>query len=326
LGIGKGLVLSGIFDSPNIPGQDKKEGDADTDTTTETAAPPPPPPGANGAPPPPPPPGMKGMLIFAHFNYYNIILPYYIIAPATPERNKRHPTIKMKGFQWSKLRTRQIQNTMWVKVKYDKYHSQLPYEEIENLFGAKIIEEKPKGKSSIQAYMRIRVNIWYTDTGAKKNVSVLDPRRAQNVGILLTKFKCNNDELRDAILTMNESVLDLETMDQLIKYVPTTDEMTAIKTFMDAQAQKPEDERSTLGKPEEFFLSVSSSPFSVIFTNTFQLNSINKVAERMKMLHFKLQFPDKLYNAKPDVRAAFSALKQLRESPKIFGMMEVCSI
>eukprot|EP00026_Physarum_polycephalum_P002187 Phypoly_transcript_02192.p1 GENE.Phypoly_transcript_02192~~Phypoly_transcript_02192.p1 ORF type:complete len:950 (+),score=214.97 Phypoly_transcript_02192:198-2852(+) len=257
---------------PKIPEAKKEDAVADAEITTEMAAPPPPP-GLNGAPPPPPPPGMK--------------------APATPERNKRHPTIKMKGFQWTKLRTRQIQNTMWVKVKYDKYQSQLPYEEIETLFGAKVIEEKPK------------------DTGAKKNVSVLDPRRAQNVGILLTKFKCSNDELRNAILTMNESVLDLETMNQLIKYVPTTDEITAIRTFIEAQNQKPEEERSTLGKPEEFFIS---------------LNSINKVAERMKMLHFKLQFPDKLYGAKPDVRTAFNALKQLRESPKMFGMMEMILI
>lgn len=83
---------------------------------------------------------------------------------------------------------------------------------------------------------------------------------------------------------MNESVLDLETMNQLIKYVPTSDEITAIKAFLTAQAEKPEEERSTLGKPEEFFLS---------------LNSINKVAERMKMLYYKLQFPDKLYGAKP---------------------------
>jgi Formin Homology 2 Domain len=115
-------------------------------------------------------------------------------------------------------------------VTFERYASKLPYEEIESLFGAAVIEEKPK------------------DTGAKKNVSVLDSRRAQNVGmyldfvskycfsrfiitifsftgILLTKFKCTNDELKEAILTMNESVLDLETMNQLIKYIPTTDEV-----------------------------------------------------------------------------------------------------
>ncbi len=56
-------------------------------------------------------------------------------------------------------------------------------------------------------------------------MSVLDPRRAQNVGILLTKFKCSNEELKEAILTMNESVLDLETMNQLIKYVPKKEEV-----------------------------------------------------------------------------------------------------
>lgn len=67
-----------------------------------------------------------------------------------------------------------------------------------------------------------------SDTGAKKNVSVLDPRRAQNVGILLTKFKCTNEELKEAILTMNESVLDLETMNQLIKYVPQSEEVCLI--------------------------------------------------------------------------------------------------
>lgn len=55
----------------------------------------------------------------------------------------------MKGFQWNKLRTRHIQNTIWVKVKYDKYHAVLPYAEIEDLFAAAVIEEKAKGTINV---------------------------------------------------------------------------------------------------------------------------------------------------------------------------------
>lgn len=54
--------------------------------------------------------------------------------------------------------------------------------------------------------------------------------------------------------------------------------------------------------------------------------TISKLAERMRMLYFKLQFPDKLYNAKPDVRVAHAALKQLKDSAKMFGILELVLI
>lgn len=90
-----------------------------------------------------------------------------IEAPATPERNKRHPTQKLKGFQWTRLRTRQIQNTIWLKVKYDKYHAVLPYEEIEDLFAAAIVEDKPKGTNP---RFNLKPNIYSL-------VQILGPRR-----------------------------------------------------------------------------------------------------------------------------------------------------
>ncbi len=95
--------------SDTVESQDSKE------SPTE-GAPPPPPPLAGGAPPPPPPPGAKGIVQRWLASRLTIC-----VVPATPERNKRHPVNKMKGFQWTKLRTRQIQNTVWIKVKYDKY-------------------------------------------------------------------------------------------------------------------------------------------------------------------------------------------------------------
>ncbi|EFA86573.1 actin binding protein [Heterostelium album PN500] len=222
-----------------------------------------------GVPPPPPPPGLK--------------------APATPERCSRPPNVKLKSYQWNKYRTRNIPNTFWTKVNYSKYDDSLPYEQIETLFAAAIFEKKQSEQK-------------------KGDVTVIDPKRAQNIGILLSRFKgISYDTLYDAIYNLDDKVLDLETINQMIKYVPTKEEIDAIKAFNSANEAKPVEERLKLGKAELFIDKISDIP---------------RLTQRIQALHFKLNFPEKLYHAKPDIRTFNEAMMDL-QNEKLFSVMEL---
>eukprot|EP01133_Synstelium_polycarpum_P017416 gene17416-20781_t len=236
-----------------------------SDSAAPTDGPPLPP----GVPPPPPPPGAK--------------------IPQTPERCLRPPAVKMKSYQWAKYRTRNIPNTFWTKVNFEKYNESLPYEHIESLFAAAVIERKEREQK-------------------KGDVTVIDPKRAQNIGILLSRFKgTSNDAVFDAITNLDEKVLDLETINQLIKYIPSKEEIDAIKAFKVSQEAKPEEERLNLGKAEQFIDKISTIP---------------RLTQRIQALHFKLNFPEKLYQAKPDIRIFNEAMNDL-QTPRFYSVLEL---
>eukprot|EP01132_Coremiostelium_polycephalum_P010119 gene10119-12411_t len=226
---------------------------------------------AGGAPPPPPPP------------------PGGKLAPSTPERCTRAPSIKLKSYQWTKYRTRNIPNTFWTKVNYTKYNECLPYEQIETLFAAAVVEKKEKEQK-------------------KGDITVIDPKRAQNLGILLSRFKnITYDQIYDAIINLDETILDLECINQLIKYIPSKEEIDVIRAFKKSQEEKPEEERLKLGKAELFIDKISDIP---------------RLTQRIQSLHFKLNFPEKLYQAKPDIRKFNEAMNDLQNN-KLFAIMEL---
>ncbi|KAM9980240.1 hypothetical protein ACTFIZ_006482 [Dictyostelium cf. discoideum] len=224
-----------------------------------------------GVPPPPPPPGGK-------------------LAPSTPQLCSRPPSIKMKSYQWTRYRTRNVTNTFWKNVNLTKYNDCLPHEQIEGLFGAAIFEKKEK------------------ELKKGSEVTVIDTKRAQNIGILLSRFKnVTHDAIYDAIYNLDESILDLETINQFIKYIPSKEEIDCIIAFKQQQEQLPEEERMKLGKSEIFIDKISTIP---------------RLEQRIQALHFKLNFPDKLYHAKPDIRKFNEAFVQLQNN-NMFAIMEL---
>ncbi|GAM24844.1 hypothetical protein SAMD00019534_080190 [Acytostelium subglobosum LB1] len=267
-------LKDGIEEKPKIGGDGNFLSALDAppvDPATDDSSGPPPPPLPPGVPPPPPPPGMMK-------------------APATPERCSRAPSVKMKSYQWTRYRTRNIPNTFWTKVNYSKYNDDLPYEQIEQLFAAAVFEKKEK------------------EVNKKACVTLIDSKRAQNIGILLSRFKgFTHDHIYNAIFNMDEKVLDLETINQFVKYVPTKEEIDLINAFKVTQAARPEEERQKYGKAEEFIDKIASIP---------------KLAQRINAIHFKLNFPEKLYQAKPDVRTFNQAMNDL-QNENLFEVLEL---
>jgi formin 2 len=57
----------------------------------------------------------------------------------------------------------------------------------------------------------------------------IDLRRANNTEIMLTKVKMPLPDMMAAVLAMDESVLDVDQIENLIKFCPTKEEMELLK-------------------------------------------------------------------------------------------------
>lgn len=101
----------------------------------------------------------------------------------------------------------------------------------------------------------------------KKNLSLLDPRKAQNVGIAIARFRMPISEVREAIIKMDETRFGVDKLNILIPMAPTVEEQDMLKNF--------EGDKNLLGEAEKFFLEMLSIP---------------RFNQRIKCFRFKLQF------------------------------------
>jgi len=127
-------------------------------------------------------------------------------------------------------------------------------------------------------------------------VRVLDTRRAYNIEIFLGRLKMDPWTLREALLTMNESKLSLDTIHKLINFVPTTEEA--------AQLDGYENEKN-LGVAENFVKIIRSVDKDLV--------------ERLTLWEFKIEFDD-LYR---DEQTSLVALRHAHDAVKKSNHLKV---
>ncbi|NXE67524.1 DAAM2 protein, partial [Calcarius ornatus] len=162
--------------------------------------PPPPPPPPGGPPPPPGPPPLGGLM------------PPLGAPPGMAFKKKSipQPTNALKSFNWSKLPENKLAGTVWTNIDDTKVFKILDLEDLERTFSAYQRQQK---EDAIDDTLSSRHKV--------KELSVIDGRRAQNCNILLSRLKLSNDEIKRAILTMDEQEdLPKDMLEQLLKFVP----------------------------------------------------------------------------------------------------------
>ena len=66
-----------------------------------------------------------------------------------------------------------------------------------------------------------------------KELSLIDGRRAQNLNILLSRYKLSEEDIRSTVMRMDpEGRLDKDMVEQLIKYVPTFTEKELLESHV----------------------------------------------------------------------------------------------
>lgn len=162
--------------------------------------------------------------------------------------------------------------------------------ELESLFSATVPKLDSGGKSGGRR----------KSVGSKTDkVHLVDLRRANNTEIMLTKVKMPLPDMVAAALAMDESILDADQVENLIKFCPTKEEMDLLKGYTG--------DRESLGKCEQYFL---------------ELMKVPRVESKLRVFLFKIQFNSQITDFKKSLNTVNSACEEVRNSHKLKEIMK----
>ncbi|XP_061365569.1 formin-like protein 6 [Gastrolobium bilobum] len=149
---------------------------------------------------------------------------------------------KLKALHWDKVRATSDRATVWDQLKSSSF--QLNEDMMETLFGCNSTNSAPK-----EAVTRKSV----LPTVEKEN-RVLDPKKSQNIAILLRALNVTRDEVSEALLDGNPEGLGAELLETLVKMAPTKEEEIKLKKY--------DGDLSKLGSAERFLKAVLDVPLA----------------------------------------------------------------
>ncbi|KAI8569269.1 hypothetical protein RHMOL_Rhmol02G0265800 [Rhododendron molle] len=176
----------------------------------------------------------------------------------------------LKPYHWLKL-TRAMQGSLWAETQKSDEASKAPefdMMELESLFAATIPTNGSSGGKSNRR-----------GSGPKSDkVNLIDLRRAYNCEIMLTKVKVPLPDLMGSVLALDDSALDVDQVDNLIKFCPTKEEMELLKNY--------NGEKEILGKCEQIR---NSAKLKRIMQTILSLgNALNHGTARGSAVGFRL--------------------------------------
>uniref|UniRef100_A0A669DSE8 Dishevelled associated activator of morphosis 2 n=1 Tax=Oreochromis niloticus TaxID=8128 RepID=A0A669DSE8_ORENI len=184
-----------------------------------------------------------------------------------------------------------INGTIWSDIDDLRAFKILDLKDIEKMFSAYQRQQKETGS----------MDDIYVSTRKVKELSVIDGRRAQNCVILLSKLKMSNEEIKRAILEMDErEELAKDMLEQLLKFVPEKSDIDLL------EEHKHELER--MARADRFL---------------FEMSRIDHYQHRLQALFFKKKFAERLAETKPKVEAILNASKEVVRSKRLTQVLEV---
>uniref|UniRef100_A0A673I1D9 Disheveled-associated activator of morphogenesis 1-like n=1 Tax=Sinocyclocheilus rhinocerous TaxID=307959 RepID=A0A673I1D9_9TELE len=181
-----------------------------------------------------------------------------------------------------------LEGTVWLDLDDIRVFKQLDLEDIEKTFSAYQRQQKESEDDTV--------------TSKKvKELSVIDGRRAQNCNILLSKLKLSNEEIKRAILTMDEQEdLPKDMLEQLLKFVPEKSDVDLL--------EEHRHELERMAKADRFL---------------YEMSRINHYQQRLQSLYFKKKFAERIAEIKPKVEALSKASKEVLQSKNLRQLLEV---
>ncbi|XP_058778055.1 formin-like protein 6 [Vicia villosa] len=197
---------------------------------------------------------------------------------------------KLKALHWDKVRATSDRATVWDQIKSSSF--QLNEDMMESLFGCNnTVNSAPKPK----------------EQGVRKSVlpsldhenKVLDPKKSQNIAILLRALNVTRDEVSEALLDGNPEGLGAELLETLVKMAPTKEEEIKLKNF--------NGDLSKLGSAERFLKAVLDIPFAF---------------KRVEAMLYRANFDSEINYLKKSFQTLEAASEELRNSRLFFKLLE----
>ncbi|KAM8846734.1 formin isoform 1-T2 [Synchiropus picturatus] len=234
----------------------------------------PPPPSHPGVTPPPPPPMILGMTLL----------------DKKPRKPPVDPSRPMKPLYWTRIQIEDNNSgTLWNTLEEPDILNTV---EFENLFAKTATENKKKPLAET-----------YEKKPKALKIKLLDGKRSQAVGILISSLHLEMKDIQQAILSMDHSVVDLETVEALYENRAQPDELQRIKRHYQTS---PEDHVKLLDKPERFL---------------YELAEIPDFAGRARCIIFRSAFIDGIAAIQRKLRTVSSVCQALSERSSVRELM-----
>ncbi|KAJ0867467.1 putative formin, FH2 domain-containing protein [Helianthus annuus] len=148
---------------------------------------------------------------------------------------------RLKPLHWDKVRATSDRETVWDQLKSSSF--QLNEDIMESLFGCNSGSSTKKDDSRKPG----------TPPAMLEN-RVLDPKKSQNIAILLRALNVTQEEVSEALLEGNPDSLGAELLETLVKMAPTKEEEIKLKDYRG--------DVSKLGSAERFLKAILDIPFA----------------------------------------------------------------
>ncbi|KAI4320764.1 hypothetical protein MLD38_034209 [Melastoma candidum] len=293
----------GMGPSPPPPPPSSKPPDI---STRPKAPAPPPPPVPSGNPPPPPPPGHGGVRPGAPPPPPPKIgggPPRPPMAPGGLKQIKPAPVgqkasngdeaegegdppkAKLKPFFWDKVLANPEHSMVWHQIKSGSF--QFNEEMIESLFGYAAADKNKTEKKNDSS----------SQDPSSQLHQIIDPRKAQNLAILLRALNVTIEEVCDALHEGNE--MPTEFLQNLLRMAPTADEELKLRLY--------NGELSRLGPADRFLKALVDIPFAF---------------KRIEALLFMCTLQEEVTIAKESFATLEVACEELRNSRLFLKLLE----
>ncbi|KAK4437138.1 Formin-like protein 4 [Sesamum alatum] len=143
--------------------------------------------------------------------------------PAEESVDKYGGQMKLKPLHWDKVTTNADHSMVWNEINDGSFR--FDDELMESLFGYTITSQKSTEKSKKPSYHQQRSPASVPSV----QTFLLDPRKSQNVAIVLKSLAISRKEILDALL--EGGGLNVDTLEKLSKICPTQEEITRILQF-----------------------------------------------------------------------------------------------
>ncbi|KAM6964335.1 LOW QUALITY PROTEIN: formin-2-like [Tautogolabrus adspersus] len=248
--------------------------------------PPPPPPPGCGPPPPPPPPGAvfapPGSLGFLPPPLPMGLYALGVTQEKPPRKAVMEPPRPMKPLYWTRIQLntkKEVSSSLvWETIE----EPDVDFEEFVELFSKSAVKVKKQPLSDT-----------ITKSKAKQVVKLLNNKRSQAVGILMSSLHLDMKDIQHAILNLDNTVVDLETLQALYENRAQQDELDKIEKHI----KSSKDKDKPLDKPEQFLRQLSLIPnfsgrvFCILFQSSFSecMSSITRKLDTLQRVCKALQ-------------------------------------
>lgn len=192
---------------------------------------------------------------------------------------------KLKPLVWQKVPKNRLKGTIWQTVKDGAVEApSFDRAQFEILFLA-----KPPCKPAVLSRAG-------SSAGGVAAAVLLDPKRANNLAIILSRLRLPNEEIRRAVVHLDAEVLSPEAVSALQKCVPLPEEIELVATA----------EPASLGFAERFVLQVGSVP---------------RLKQRLETFAFKHKFNGALHSLWSELNLMTNAAVQLVGCPPLHRLL-----